>query len=154
MHNVNCKCRSKRSREILCTMLLQYKRRRSKMSCLWWFSFVENPQTGMLRWAHRSHGDSDNDLRRLWMSQRLLWLQGISICSRSIQWSGHTRRAERYVPEPGGRRQVRRDAKGKVVDFSALQRVAGVVLVSLVPGQDASFMLWSCWTRVRCGKMC
>lgn len=75
------------------------------------------------------------------MSQWLLRLQGISICSASIQGAGLTGRAERYVPEPGDRRQVRADAEGKVVDFSTLQCVAGVVLVSLVPGQDAPFML-------------
>lgn len=41
---------------------------------------------------------------------------------------------------------MRVDAKGKAVDFSALQCVAGVILMSLVPGKDTSFMLRSCWT--------
>lgn len=114
--------------------------------------FLENPQNGMLKWVHNSQSDSNNDLWRLWMSQWLLRLQGISICSASIQGAGLTGRAERYVPEPGDRRQVRADAEGKVVDFSTLQCVAGVVLVSLVPGQDAPFMLWPCWTHVNCVK--
>lgn len=36
---------------------------------------------------------------------------------------------------------MRVDAKGKAVDFSTLQCVAGVILMSLVPGKDTSFML-------------
>lgn len=63
------------------------------------------------------------------------------MCSTSVQGVWLTRRAEGYVPDPGGRRQVRADAKGKVVDLSTLQCVAGFILVSLVPRQDASFML-------------
>lgn len=73
------------------------------------------------------------------MSKLLVRLQAIR-----VQGAGLPRWAERQVPEPGGRRQVRADAKGKVVDLSALQCVAGVVLVSFVPRQDASFVLRSC----------
>lgn len=128
------------------------KDRRSKTELPLMVFGEKNPQNGMLKWVHNSHCNSNNDMWRLWMSKWLLRLQGISICCASIQGAGLTRRAERYVPQPGGRRQVRADAKGKVVDFSALQRVAAVILVSLVPRQDASFMLWSCWTHVKCVK--
>lgn len=125
---------------------------RSKLSCLWWYVFFGNSQNGMLEWVHDSQSNSNDDLWRFWVSQWLLMFQAVSICSASIQGAGHTGRAKRYVPEPGWRRQVSTDAKRKVVDFSALQCVAGVILVNLVPGENASFVLWSCWTRVKCVK--
>lgn len=78
----------------------------------------------------------------------MLILQDIIFCSTFIQGAGHARRAERYVPEPGERRKVSIDVKGKVVDFPTFQCVAGVILMSLVPGHNASFMLWSCWAHV------
>lgn len=112
--------------------------------------FLENPHNGMPSWVHHSWSDSNYNLWRLWLPQRLLWLRGlIGICFASIQGGGHSRRAEGYVPEPGGGRQIGSDAERKAVDFSTLHCVAGVVLVSLVPGQNASFMLWSYWTRVK-----
>lgn len=116
------------------------------------YGFWKNPRNGMQTWVGHSQSSSNNDLRRLRMSQWLLILQDISICSAAIRGAGQAGRAERYVPEPGGRRKISVDAKGKVVDFPTLQCVAGVILVSLVPGQDASFMLWSCWTHVKCVK--
>ena len=96
----------------------------------------------MLEQDGNSKADSNNDLCRFRVSfQRLLGLQGAGVCSRLL-----TGRAEGYVPEPRRGRQVGADAEGKVVDFPALQRVAGVVLVSLVPGEDAPFVIRSCWT--------
>lgn len=119
---------------------------RSKLSCLWWNWFWKNPQNGTLEWVHRSQASSSNNLCRLLLSQWLFGFHGISNCPASIWGVGHGRRTKGDVPEPGGRTQMRVDAKGKAVDFSALQCVAGVILMSLVPGKDTSFMLRSCWT--------
>lgn len=85
------------------------------------------------------------------MSQRLLVLIR-HVSAASIQGAGQAGGAERYVAQPAGGGQLSSDVEGEVVDLAALQCVAGVVLVGLVPGQDASFMLRSCWTRARCVK--
>lgn len=152
----SAKCHSKRSCGILCSMVLQYRvfnrKHKVQTELPLMVLFLDNPQNGTLEKVYNSQSNSDNDLWRLRVFKWLLRLQGISICSTFIQRIGRTGRAEWYVADPGRRRQVRTDAEGEAVDLSALQCVAGVVLVSLVPGQDASLLLWSCWTRVKCVK--
>lgn len=94
---------------------------------------------------------SYDDLWWLRMSQRQLVLFH-SVSAASVQGTGQARRTERYVAQPGGRREASGDVEGEVVNLSALQCVAGVVFMGLVPGQDTSFMLWSCWTLTQCVK--
>lgn len=74
------------------------------------------------------------------MSQRqLVFLR--DVCAASVQGAGQAGGTERYVAQPGGRREASGDVEGEVVNLTALQRVTGVVFVGLVPGQDTSFML-------------
>lgn len=136
-------------------MLLQYSvfnkglEVQTELPLMVWFFKIFKIAKWHDEWVHDSQSNSNDDLWRFWLSQWLLRLQDISICSTSIQGAGHIGRAKWYVLEPGWRRHIRTDAKRKAVDFSTLQCVAGVILVNLVPGQNASFMLWSCWTRVK-----
>lgn len=79
------------------------------------------------------------------MRQRLFGLQSVDVRSTSLQRVGHVGGAEGEVVEPGAG-QTAAHTKGKVVDLATLQGVTGVVLVSLVPGQNAPLMFRSWWT--------
>ena len=76
------------------------------------------------------------------MRQRLLGLQSIDVCSTSFLRVGHMGRAEGQVVQPGGG-QTTANAKRKIVDFVTLQSVTGIILMSLVPSQNAPLVFRS-----------
>lgn len=73
----------------------------------------------MLTFIAFSQRSSYDDLRRLGTSQRLLVLS-CHVCTASFQGAGQAGRAERYVAQPGGRRQASGDVEGEVVDLATL----------------------------------
>lgn len=120
-----------------------------ELSCHWVdFVYFVCQKNSVQIWVHHSQSGSNNDLRRLEVSQRLLLLQGICIRFGFLEGSCCPGRTEWYVPDPGEGGKVSTEAKWKIVDLPALQGVAGVALMGLVPGQDAAFMLRTCWMKV------
>lgn len=153
--DTDCNDHFKCEYEIFCTMLLydsvfkNENKKNPELSCHWvdFVNFVCQKNSAQI-WVRHSQSGSNNDLRRLEVSQRLLLLQGICIRFGFLEGSCYPGRTEWYVPDPGEGRKVSAEAKWKIVDLPALQGVAGVALMGLVPGQDAAFMLRACWIKV------